>query len=65
MLNVREGDVVQFKYHDKMRKGRVERTWPSKRFSSLYKSGGFCVDHGGFYKSYKNSKVRYLAKLPS
>ena len=46
MLNVREGDVVQFKYHDKMRKGRVARTWPSKRFSSLYKTGGFCLDHG-------------------
>ena len=65
MLNVREGDVVQFKYHDKMRKGRVERTWPSKRFSSLYKSGGFCLDHGGFYKSYSNNKVQFLAKDPS
>ena len=65
MLNVREGDVVQFKYHDKMRTGRVERTWPSKKFSSLYKSGGFCLDHGGFYKSYSNNKVQFLAKVPS
>ena len=63
MLNVREGDVVQFKYHDKMRQGRVERTWPSKKFSSLYKSGGFCLDHNGSYKSYSNDKVEYLAKL--
>ena len=63
MLNVTEGDVVQFRYHDKMRKGRVERTWSSKRFSSLYKSGGFCLDHGGFYKSYSNNKVKYLAKV--
>ena len=65
MLNVREGDVVQFKYHDKMRQGRVERTWPSKKFNSLYKSGGFCLDHGGSYKSYSNSKVQFLAKVSS
>ena len=64
MLNVREGDVVQFKYHDKMRKGRVERTWPAYRKSG-FRSGGFCLDHGGSYKSYSNSKVQYLAKLPS
>jgi len=68
MLNVNEGDVVQFKYHDQMREGRVERTWPSissTRRRNGYKAGGFCVDHGGFYKSYSNSKVQYLAKQPS
>ena len=29
MQNVKAGDSVQFKYHNKMRAGRVERTWPS------------------------------------
>ncbi len=62
MLNVKEGDVVQFRYHDKTRKGRVERTWPSTGRNRVYKSGGFCLDHGDHYKSYSNSKVRYLAK---
>ena len=62
MQNVKEGDVVQFKYHDKMRKGTVERTWSAKRNWGS-SSGGFCVDHGGFYKSYNNSKVKFLAKV--
>ena len=53
MLNVREGDVVQFRYHDKVRKGTVERTWPAYRKSG-FRSGGFCLDHGGSYKSYSN-----------
>ena len=61
MLKVKEGDVVQFRYHDKMRKGRVERTWPSYRGG--LKAGGFCLDHGGFYKSYSNNKIKYLAKV--
>ena len=65
MQNIKAGDSVQFKYHNKMRAGRVERTWPSKKFSSLYKSGGFCLDHGGSYKSYSNSKVQFLAKVSS
>jgi hypothetical protein len=64
MQNVKEGDVVQFKYHDKMRKGTVERTWSAKRNWGS-DSGGFCLDHGGFYKSYSRNKVQYLAKLPS
>jgi len=63
MLNVKEGDVVQFRYHDKMRKGRIERTWPAQRTG--LRSGGFCLDHGGSYKSYSNSKVQFLAKLTS
>jgi len=62
MKTLREGDVVKFKYHNQMREGRVERTWPSVRRKSGYRDGGFCVDHGGFYKSYSNSKVVSLAK---
>jgi len=62
MKTLREGDVVKFKYHNQMREGRVERTWPSIRRKSGYRDGGFCVDHGGFYKSYSNSKVVSLAK---
>ena len=65
MQSVKTGDQVQFKYHDKRRKGRVERTWPSRRRKNEYRSGGFCLDHGGFYKSYSNSKIRYLAKTTS
>ena len=63
MQNVKAGDSVQFKYHNKMRAGRVERTWPSTGLNSQYKTGGFCLDHGGSYKSYSNDKVEYLAKL--
>ena len=62
MQNVKAGDSVQFKYHNKIREGRVERTWPSTQFGK-YKAGGFCLDHGGSYKSYSNDKVEYLAKL--
>jgi len=63
MQNVKVGDSVQFKYHNKIRAGRVERTWPSTLHNSRYKAGGFCLDHGGSYKSYSNDKVEYLAKL--
>ena len=63
MQNVKIGDRVQFKYHNKIREGRVERTWPSTGLNSRYKAGGFCLDHGGSYKSYSNDKVEYLAKL--
>ncbi len=64
MQNVRVGDSVQFKYHNKIRQGRVESTWPQRasRGYSEYRPAGFCVDHGGSYKSYSNNKVEYLAK---
>ena len=62
MQTIQVGDHVQFRYHDQMREGTVERTWsPKKRAGSS--SGGFCVDHGGCYKSYNNSKVKFLAKV--
>jgi hypothetical protein len=66
MQCVKVGDSVQFKYHNKIREGRVERTWPSTGLNSrglYWKAGGFCLDHGGSYKSYSNDKVEYLAKL--
>ena len=62
MQNVKAGDSVQFKYHNKIREGRVERTWPSTG-RNMKSSGGFCVDHGDTYKSYRFNKVEYLAKL--
>ena len=61
MVHVKEGDVVQFRYHDKMRTGRVERTWKASQTNK--RCGGFCIDHGGLYKSYRNNKIKYLAKV--
>ena len=65
MQNVKIGDRIQFKYHNKIREGHVESTWPQRasRGYSGYRAAGFCVDHGGSYKSYSNNKVEYLAKL--
>jgi len=65
MQSVKTGDQVQFKYHDKMRTGRVESTWPQKagRGYNNYREAGFCVNHGDHFKSYSNNKVRYLAKV--
>jgi hypothetical protein len=65
MQNVKIGDRVQFKYHNKIREGRVEETWPQRasRGYSGYRPAGFCVNHGDTYKSYRFNKVEYLAKL--
>jgi len=55
------GDKVQFMYNGKMRTGTVEGVW-GERSKPKYRAAGFCVDHGGFYKSYRRGKTQFLAQ---
>ena len=52
------GQEVKFVYHNKVRQGKVERLFDKNgaRFPS------FCVDHGNYYKSYRQSKAKFLVK---
>ena len=65
MRNVKIGDAVSFLYHGKMRNGTIESLWGERlaRVGTPYRAAGFCLDHGSEYKSYRNNKTRYLAKV--
>ena len=67
MQKVSIGDKVQFMYNGKMRSGTVEDAWPERPRSNgeSYRHSGFCVDHGGYYKSYRKTKTKFLAKVGS
>ena len=54
--NIRVGNTVQFNYNSKERHGNVESIW----FSSAGQAVGFCLDHGGYYKSYRLKGVSDL-----
>ena len=62
MQSVQTGDKVQFFYNGKSRNGVVHRVWGEAGVGSSYRPAGFCVDHGGAYKSYRRNKVAFLAK---
>ena len=67
MQKVSIGDKVQFLYNGKMRSGMVESTWQErlKGDGKSYRHSGFCVDHGGYYKSYRKTKTKFMAKASS
>ena len=54
--NIRVGNAIQFNYNSKERYGNVESIW----FSSTGQAVGFCLDHGGYYKSYRVKGVSDL-----
>ncbi len=54
--NIRVGNAVQFNYNSKERYGNVESIW----FSTTGQAVGFCLDHGGYYKSYRLKGVSNL-----
>jgi hypothetical protein len=62
MQSVQIGDRVQFFYNGKSRAGTVENQWGERGIGSTHRSAGFCLDHGGYYKSYSRNKVSFLAK---
>ena len=62
MVSVQIGDSVQFLYNGKARAGVVENQWSERGAGSKYRAAGFCLDHGGHFKSYSRSKVSFLTK---
>jgi hypothetical protein len=56
MPKLKVGQSVKFVYHNKVRQGKVERLFDKNgaRFPS------FCVDHGDYFKSYRQSKAKFL-----
>ena len=63
MQKVSIGDKVEFLYNGKMRRGCVENVWNER--VRPYRSAGFCVDHGSYFKSYKKGKAKFFAKAGS
>jgi len=58
--NIRVGKPVQFSYNAKERYGTVESIWFADIGKNLGQAVGFCIDHGGYYKSYRLKGVSNL-----
>ena len=56
MSKLKVGQSVKFVYHNKVRQGKVERLFNNKQ------DPAFCVDHGDHFKSYRQSKAKFLVK---
>ena len=54
MSKLKVGHTVKFVYHYKVRQGKVERLFNKKP------EPAFCVDHGDHFKSYRQSKAKFL-----
>jgi len=56
MSKLKVGQEVKFVYHNKVRQGKIERLFNETPYPA------FCVDHGDYYKSYRQSKAKFLVK---